>query len=222
MKRKLERFSELEIFTNVFQKDCSLKGKWNSDYFGKDAPISLELGCGRGEYTLALFEKNPEAHFIGIDIKGARLWRGAKSAIEAGWSSLAFLRIQIESLLDYFSENEISEIWITFPDPHPSQRRERKRLTSPRFLAYYQKILKNGGLIHLKTDALDLFDYSIETLNATPGKLLSVQNDIHHHASKNEKTPISVLTMLSVLTTYEKIFMKEGKSIHYLCYQIKK
>lgn len=215
MKRKLQRFSEIELFENVFQKECHLKGKWNSEYFGKDAPISLELGCGRGEYTLALYNRNPENHFIGIDIKGARLWRGAKSAHESNWKGIAFLRVQIESLMDYFEENEVSEIWITFPDPHSSQRRERKRLTNPRFLNYYYTILKNGGLIHLKTDAQDLFDYSVQSIPTLKGKILVEKRNVHD--GQNQPDDI-----LEVLTTYEKIFMKEGKPIHYFCYQIQK
>ncbi len=215
MKRKLQRFNEIEIFHNVFQKDCQLKGEWNAGFFENNAPITLELGCGRGEYTLALYERNPENHYIGIDIKGARLWRGAKTAIEAGWKGLAFLRVQIESLMDYFAEGEVHEIWITFPDPHLSQRRERKRLTNPRFLNYYHKILSNGGLIHLKTDSVELFEYSLNTLPTLPGKMMQVLHDVHHLNLEQDN-------ILNVLTTYEKIFMKEGKPIHYLSYQVAK
>jgi len=215
VKRKLQRFSEIETLPNVFQKDCLLKGKWNEEYFKKKAPISLELGCGRGEYTLALYERNPEYHFIGIDIKGARLWRGAKSAFEFEWKGIAFLRIQIESLPDYFCEGEVDDIWITFPDPHPSQRRERKRLTNPRFLAYYFSILKPDGRIHLKTDSAELFSYSLETIPTLSGKFLTIQRDVH----KDIQDPTHIL---SVTTTYEKIFMKEGKPINYLCFQIEK
>lgn len=215
MKRKLQRFSEIESLPNVFQKECHLKGLWNQDYFGKESPISLELGCGRGEYTLALYERNPEKHFIGIDIKGARLWRGAKTAFESKWSGIAFLRVQIESLLDYFEENEVSEIWITFPDPHSSQRRERKRLTNPRFLAYYYSILKNGGLIHLKTDAEKLFDYSVQTISTLPGKILLQKRNVHDGQNPEDH-------ILEVLTTYEKIFMKENHPINYICYKIEK
>jgi tRNA (guanine-N7-)-methyltransferase len=215
VKRKLQRFSEIELLNNVFQKDCSLKGRWNQDFFKKEAPITLELGCGRGEYTLALYNRNPENHFIGVDIKGARLWRGAKTAFEENLQGIGFLRVQIESLPDYFSENEVSEIWITFPDPHSSQRRERKRLTNPRFLEYYLSILKNQGIIRLKTDAQDLFDYSLQTLPHLPGKIISQRSDIHSGNPQPDD-------ILEVLTTYEKIFMKEGKPIHYLSYQIHK
>ncbi len=214
MKRKLQRFSEIETFTNVFQKDCTLKGNWNTQYFQK-APIILELGCGRGEYTLALYQQNPERNYIGIDIKGARLWRGAKTAFEQKNGRIAFLRIQIESIMDYFSEDEVDEIWLTFPDPHLSERRKRKRLTNPRFLNLYRTILKKGGLMHLKTDSSELFHYTLETLSKFPGKIINQISDIHHQNLEEGD-------LLSVLTTYEKIFLKENKPIHYVCFQMPK
>lgn len=215
MKRKLQRFSELGSFSNVFQKDCNLKGNWNKEYFLKDSSIILELGCGRGEYTLALYEKNSNHHYIGIDIKGARLWRGAKSAFDSGIKEIAFIRTQIESLLDYFSENEVSEIWITFPDPQISGRRERKRLTHPRFLAYYRTILNKGGLIHLKTDSKELFEYSEQSLRSLSGTMVELIRDVHAHPFPSDH-------LLKVLTTYEKKFLKEKKPINYLCYQLDK
>src|SRR3546814_12506704 len=133
-KRKLQRFAESETFGNVFQRDCELKGRWNSNYFPNDNPLVLELGCGRGEYTVNLGRKMPEKNFIGVDIKGARLWRGAKTAFEEQMENLAFLRLQIETLEDYFAAGEVREIWTTFPDPQLQLSRDRKCLNSPRSL----------------------------------------------------------------------------------------
>lgn len=210
MKRKLQRFAEIETFDHVFEKGCDLKGKWNSDFFKNDHPLVLELGCGRGEYTIGLATAFPEKNFIGIDIKGARLWRGAKTAHEEKMANVAFLREQIEALLTYFDLGEVSELWITFPDPQSAHRRTRKRLTSIRFLKYYRQILKAGGLVHLKTDDQPLHQFSLEELPLAGGRMQQSSNDIYTELAD---TPSS---LTSIQTTYEKIFLKEGKKINYL------
>lgn len=212
MKKKLERFAEVGTFSNVFQKDCTLKGKWNQDYFKNHQPIVLELGCGRGEYSVALSRLFPEKNFIGVDVKGNRIWRGAKTGIEENLVNLAYLRAQIESLPDYFAENEISEIWITFPDPQPQLSREKKRLTSPRFLENYRKIVKPNSIIHLKTDNKGLYNYTLELL--TQMKIIPIiyTSDLYHSDLLNE--------LLEIKTTYESRYLREGKNITYLSFQL--
>lgn len=212
MKKKLERFAEVGTFSNVFQKDCTLKGKWNQDYFKNHQPIVLELGCGRGEYSVALSKLFPEKNFIGVDVKGNRIWRGAKTGIEENLVNLAYLRAQIESLPDYFAENEISEIWITFPDPQPQLSREKKRLTSPRFLENYRKIVKPNSIIHLKTDNKGLYNYTLELL--TQMKIIPIiyTSDLYHSDLLNE--------LLEIKTTYESRYLREGKNITYLSFQL--
>ncbi len=212
MKRKLERFAEIETFDHVFNKDCQLKGKWNEQFFKNSNPLVLELGCGRGEYTIGMARAFPDKNFIGIDIKGARLWRGAKTAHEENMPNVSFLRIQIESLMDYFEQGEVSEVWITFPDPQPTVRRTRKRLTSIRFLNYYHHILNSGGLVHLKTDDQPLHQFSLEELPLAGARMLESSNDIYTDRAGIE----SFLT--TIQTTYEKIFLKEGKKINYLLF----
>jgi tRNA (guanine-N7-)-methyltransferase len=207
-KDKLKRFIEIATFTNVFEMEPVHKGFWGANYFKNDHPIVLELGCGRGEYTVNLAEKYPNKNFIGIDIKGARIWRGAKTAIENNLQNVAFLRIEIENILDHFSVAEISEIWITFPDPQPQISRVRKRLTSDRFLAYYQSILKPNGIVHLKTDSDALFDYT---------KILIQEKAIQVQAATTDLYQDEMLDdLLQIQTTYEKKYLAVGKSINYL------
>src|SRR5690606_15178275 len=157
---------EIGTFANVLQLDAGkgMKGQWAAKHFGNDRPIVLELACGKGEYTVNLAKLFPALNFIGVDYKGNRIWRGAKTALEEGIPNVAFLRIQIETILDYFSEDEVSQIWITFPDPQPQKSREKKRLTHPSFLAKYREILNPGGIVHLKTDNDGLFAYTQEKL----------------------------------------------------------
>src|ERR1051325_9312258 len=178
-KMKLQRFAENQTFTNLLQpklgyppEGFTLKGKWNKDFFKKDQPIVLELGCGRGEYTIGLARRFPDKNFIGIDIKGARLWRGAKTGMEENLTNVGFLRILIDQIQYFFGENEVSEIWITFPDPQPQLSRERKRLTHPQFVNRYAGFLKPNGIIHLKTDSTSLYEYTLETIAAQKNKLL--------------------------------------------------
>ena len=218
-KHKLQRFAEIETFSNVVQPrmsypatDHSLKGNWKKDFFKNENAIVLELGCGRGEYTLYLAEKYPGINFIGIDIKGSRLWRGAKTAMEKGFANAGFLRIQIDHLANFFSGGEVASIWLTFPDPQPQKTRVRKRLTAPRFLKTYGSILKSGGLIRLKTDSHGLYSYSKEVIH---------ENNYHVHAAIEDiYNQPEIAEDLRVKTTYENMFLEEGCKIYYLEFSV--
>lgn len=165
-KDKLRKFAEIGTFDNVVELDAgkALKGQWAKTHFKNDNPIVVELACGKGEYTVNLAKLFPEKNFIGVDYKGNRIWRGAKTAIEEGISNVGFLRIQIETILEYFAENEVSEIWITFPDPQPQDSREKKRLTNPTFLGRYKFVLNDGGFMNLKTDNDGFYNYTLEQI----------------------------------------------------------
>jgi tRNA (guanine-N7-)-methyltransferase len=165
-KDKLRKFAEVATFKNVVQLDAGkiFKGKWSSDFFGNGKPLILELACGKGEYTVNLAKMFPDYNFLGIDFKGNRIWRGAKTALEEGIDNVGFLRIQIETILEHFAENEVAEIWITFPDPQPQDSREKKRLTNPKFLEKYRSILQDSGIMHLKTDNDGFFAYTMEQI----------------------------------------------------------
>jgi tRNA (guanine-N7-)-methyltransferase len=212
-KNKLARFKENETFAllhqpafaDLFRGDFSLKGRWRRDFFGNDNPITLELGCGRGEYTVELARMCPAKNFIGIDIKGARLWRGAKTATEENMRNVAFVRSKIEVVTSLFAPNEVNEIWITFPDPQPS--RARKRLCSPMFLNRYAQILAPQGTVHLKTDSRLLHEYAKATLAANGIAPLQSAENLYAAAGSAE---------LAIKTTYEKIFISEGYPITYL------
>jgi tRNA (guanine-N7-)-methyltransferase len=214
MKRKLARFAENETFPHLFQPkmfppvDHALKGKWHSSFFKNEHPIVLELGCGRGEYTVSLAEKYPEKNFIGVDWKGARLWRGAKTSLEGKMPNVAFLRIKIQNILNFFAADEVNEIWITFPDPQPQQSRERKRLTAPRFLDLYRQMLKSGGPIHLKTDNKALYDYTLEVIKESSCRKIYSTDDLYHSDAGDE--------ILGIQTTYEKMFLEQGSKICYV------
>ncbi|HTK21794.1 MAG TPA: tRNA (guanosine(46)-N7)-methyltransferase TrmB, partial [Mucilaginibacter sp.] len=197
-KDKLRRFAEVSTFSNVVQLDAGkpLNGKWASEFFKNDNPVVLELACGKGEYTVNLGRIFPKKNFIGIDYKGNRIWRGAKTALEDGVTNVGFLRIQIETILDYFGEGEIDEIWITFPDPQPQISREKKRLTSPRFLEKYKHILRPGGYINLKTDNDGLYAYTFEKIEELGLKLYIKTEDLYHSEYADE--------VLSIKTYYEK------------------
>ena len=163
-KNKLRQFAEIDTFPNVYQMEEGkvLRGKWALDHFKNNNPIVLELACGKGEYSVNMAKFFPEKNFIGIDLKGNRIWRGARTGVDEGIANLAFLRIQIEDIMEYFAEGEVDEIWITFPDPQPQDSREKKRLTFPGFLAKYKTFLKPGGKINLKTDNDGLYAYTVE------------------------------------------------------------
>ncbi len=181
-KDKIRRFAEIDTFSNVVQLDAGkpFKGKWSAGFFRNGNPVVLELACGKGEYTVNLGQLFPQKNFIGIDYKGNRIWRGAKTALEDGVSNVGFLRIQIEMILDYFDDGEVDEIWITFPDPQPQLSREKKRLTSPRFLEKYKQILKPGGCVNLKTDNDDFYAYTAEKINELGLKLHIKTEHLYH------------------------------------------
>ena len=209
-KDKLRRFAEISTFENVIELEDGqiLKGNWANMHFKNQFPVILELGCGKGEYTVNLAKLYPEVNFIGIDYKGNRIWRGAKTAIEESISNVAFLRIQIENLLDYFAAAEIAEIWITFPDPQPQVSREKKRLTSPRFLNMYKIILQKNGPIHLKTDSDLLYAYTNEKIEELGLISHIATNDLYHSPFADE--------VLSIKTYYEKKYLANSKNINYL------
>jgi tRNA (guanine-N7-)-methyltransferase len=218
-KRKLQRFAENLTFPHLFQpkvdyppSDFNLKGNWHSRFFRNQNPIVLELGCGRGEYTVQMAELFPNKNFVGLDWKGARLWRGAKTVQEQNMNNVAFLRIQIQYIEYFFSANEVSEIWITFPDPQPQKTRERKRLTSEIFLSRYKKILKPDGIIHLKTDNEGFYNFTLETLR-------SFNLPIHLHTDNLYHSPY-LDEVLSIKTTYEKIFLLQGAQSRYVKFSV--
>jgi len=217
-KNKLKRFRENETFPNVIQPereellngDFSHKGRWKT-FFGNDRPIVLELGCGKGEYTLGLARSNPGVNYIGVDIKGARLWRGAKTALEEELSNAAFLRTHIELIELAFRPGEVSEIWITFPDPQIKYKRTKHRMTNPEFLEKYRNILVPGGRVHLKTDSEFMHGYTLGILQASGIHVTYSNHDIYHHSGAPEAA-------LNIQTFYEKQFLQEDKPITYLSF----
>lgn len=220
-KNKLQRFKELNSFSNTYQylhfdrgKDHSIKGKWSSEVFKNNHPIILELGCGKAEYTIALGEKYKNTNFIGVDLKGDRIWRGAKTALEKNLPNVAFLRSQIDFIEHCFAKDEISEIWITFPDPQ--KEKARKRLTHPIFLNRYKNILKVNGLLHLKTDSLELHEYTLEVIRENCLITLDVTNHLYgRYNASSQKSELDHL-LTEVQTTYEKKFLAIEKNITYI------
>lgn len=220
-KNKLKRFKENETFPNVLQPQRAVlekdqfaqKGKWTK-YFKNQQPIVVELGCGKGEYTVYLAQKYPQFNFIGIDIKGARFWRGAKTAIETKQANVAFVRAQIELVDRLFAQDEVQEIWITFPDPQIKFKRTKHRLLNPTFLDSYNKILKKEGVIHLKTDSEFLHGYTLGLLQQSPSEILYAHHDIYNNAHAPEEA-------IAVQTFYEKQFLAQGKAITYLKFRWK-
>jgi tRNA (guanine-N7-)-methyltransferase len=221
-KNKLKRFKENETFSNVFQptreevisNQLPLKGKWRTDFFKNSNPIVLELGCGKGEYSVGLAQRNPNKNFIGIDIKGARFWRGAKTAIENGIHNVAFLRTQIELIEHCFDADEVDEIWITFPDPQIKYKRTKHRMTNTEFLNNYKKILKPNGLMHLKTDSEFMHGYTLGLLHGLGHEVLYA----NHNVYKNEGAPADVT---SIQTFYESQYLEVNKPITYIQFRIK-
>jgi tRNA (guanine-N7-)-methyltransferase len=209
-KDKIRRFAEIETFSNVLQLDEGkpYKGQWSKDFFKNDNPVVLELACGKGEYTVNLAVLFPDKNFIGVDYKGNRIWRGAKTALEDGVNNVAFLRIQIETLIEYFGKGEVDEIWITFPDPQPQLSREKKRLTSPRFLNMYIEVLKPGGCVNLKTDNDGFYTYTAEKIKELNMKEHINTADLYKSEYADE--------VLSIKTYYEKKYLKDNKNINYL------
>lgn len=223
VKNKLSKFAQINTFPNVVQPgdlhpcpDHPLKGQWNEKFFMNDNPIILEVGCGKGEYTTGLGTKFPGHNFIGIDIKGERLWKGAREALDSGLLNVAFLRIQAERINHFFSENEVSGIWLTFPDPQLQGSRSRKRLSSPDFLMRFEKILKSDGLIHLKTDNRALFDYTLYIIKQQ-GHILG-----QHTYDLYNSNDITEEGVKEINTYYEAIYLKKGLPIHYLQFRLNK
>ncbi|WP_343700773.1 tRNA (guanosine(46)-N7)-methyltransferase TrmB [Chitinophaga sp.] len=205
--KKLQRFAEIETFPNVLIYPQNMPGAW-ARHFGNSHPLTLELACGKGDYTLGLARRYPEGNFLGVDLKGNRIWRGAKTALTEKLPNVAFLRTQIEKLTDYFAPQEVSNIWITFPDPFLRKSKARKRLTHPRFLALYQQILAPGGAIHLKTDSAELYHFSQYVIAATGCTLLEDIPDVY------ALDPVPDL--LRIQTYYEGMHLADGRTIRFL------
>lgn len=226
-KNKLKKFIEMETFDNVFQCGARellpdtqvypMAGHWREQYFHNDNPIVLELGCGRGEYTVGLAQKYPDKNFIGVDIKGARMWAGAKEAIQKGLKNVAFLRTNIEIIGSFFSSDEIDEIWITFCDPQ--MKKATKRLTSTYFMQRYQQIVKPNGIIHLKTDSPFLYAYTTEMLRLNPYPILYTTDDLYGQATDG-KTDKHALDASALQTHYEKQWLDRGLTIKYIKWQL--
>lgn len=220
-KNKLKRFRENETFDNLIQPtreeilegDFHLKGKWKKEFFKNDLPLVLELGCGKGEYSLGLSEFYPEKNFLGIDIKGARIWRGAKTALQTNNERVGFMRTQIELIDLIFEENEVDEIWLTFPDPQTKYKRTKHRLTNPNFLAKYKKILTPKGIVHLKTDSEFLHGYTLGLLEGAGHEILYA----HHDVYRNDYSPKEII---EIQTFYEKQYLEKNKPITYLKFKI--
>ncbi len=221
-KRKLKKFAEVESFHNCFflpfeqskENGLPLKGKWHKEYFKNNNPIVLELGCGKGEYTIGLAQRYPDKNFIGVDIKGSRIHTGAKTAVDTKMNNVAFVRTRIDFIEACFAANEINEIWITFPDPQPQKTRVRKRLTNMMFINRYKKFLIEGGVINLKTDNEPFYDFSREVATENKFEILDATNDLYANTSSRDE----VLT--SIKTHYENIFTKKGFKICYLKFRV--
>lgn len=219
-KNKIEKFKENATFTNLFQPsldtvlaaDFALKGAWATQYFRNQNPVVLELGCGKGEYTIGLSRIFVDKNFIGVDIKGARLWRGAKTATQENIHNVAFVRTRIEHIAAFFAPNEVDEIWITFPDPQPRKAKACKRLTSSRFLNQYAKFLKPNGLVHLKTDSQVLHNYTRNLVEYNHLHLNACTTDLYTTHANN---PI-----LHIKTFYEQQFLEQGMPITYLNFNL--
>lgn len=227
-KGKIQKFAEVATFSNVFQLpylfnsgDYEKKGKWRETYFGNSNPIVLELGCGRGEYTVGLAEKFPKKNFIGIDIKGARIWKGAKTALERKLHNAAFVRTRIDHIEKIFAPGETDEIWLTFPDPQPQKTRERKRLTSPMFLNRYRNILKKDGTVNLKTDNFALFEYSKKIAEEQSCEILYATDDLYADIEK-VKTDFVIqnVELFQIKTYYEAMFTQQGFKICLLSFRL--
>lgn len=226
-RNKLQKFAEMANFSNVYEnfdigssilhtaggQQVTMAGQWATRHFQNNHPITLELACGRGEYTLGLARLYPQRNFIGVDIKGARIWKGARAALEEGLANAAFLRTRIELMEQFFRPQEVNSIWITFPDPFLRSSKANRRLTSPRFLAMYSRLLPLGGKVHLKTDSPELYEYSLEVLAGFPGARIAHQCDDLYA----EELP---LPELAIKTYYENMHLAAGKRIKYLGFQL--
>jgi len=209
--KKLARFNEISTFKNVLQYPEDIAGKWK-DFFGNHHPIVLELACGKGEYTVQLAKRNPAKNYIGVDIKGNRLWVGAKETIRDGITNAAFLRTQIDKIEQYFIPGEIEEIWLTFPDPHLRRSKAKKRLTHPKFLRLYKNILKAGGAIHLKTDSPDLYQFTKTVIELYHLNIFEDMDDVYSVNAISEE--------LKIRTYYESLDISKSNKIFYLRFSL--
>lgn len=221
-KDKLKKFSELNTFTNVLQPSLNeiqpahkIKGKWNLE-FKNDNPIVLELGCGKGEYTIGLAKRNPDTNFIGVDIKGARIWKGAKTMNDQKIENVRFLRTKIDFIEHFFSKDEVSDIWLTFSDPQP--KRPRKRLTSPLFIERYKKFLCPNGTIHLKTDSNLLYNYTLDEIKENNYTIIEKSTNIYSELIPRATKKLQ--ETLSIQTFYESLWLKKNKTIKYIAFMI--
>ena len=221
MPSKLEKFAELETFRNCYKfffetisQGFALKGKWHDQHFQNTRPLVLELGCGKGEYTVGLATANPQKNYIGVDIKGNRIWTGAKTAIDQNLHNVAFLRTRIDFIDHCFGENEVDEIWITFPDPQPQKTRQRKRLTHPLFLNRYKQFLKPNGVVHLKTDSTLLYEYTLEVIAELNLPLLWHTADLYRNCPPDRQE------LVTIKTYYEKLFTDKGEDIKYILFML--
>jgi tRNA (guanine-N7-)-methyltransferase len=226
-KNKLQKFAEFSSFSNTYEnfdmkqpllqgiggKKVHLKGKWSQNHFKNDHPLILELACGHGQYTLNMARLNPHINFVGVDIKGARIWKGAKSALEENISNAAFLRTRIECIEHFFGPGEVAEIWITFPDPFERKSKSNRRLTSQNFLKRYRQFLKPTGVIHLKTDADSLYEFTHDVIAEDPNCTIEYQSsDIYANTLENP--------LLGIQTYYEEMHLSGGKTIKYIRFRI--
>ena len=225
-KNKLAHFAEMKVLRCAIEPEKeeyipgrhSLSGNWGKDFFGNDNPITLELGCGKGEYAIALARKYPDRNFIGVDVKGARLWRGCKTVEEEGLPNVAFLRIRIEFVHHFFHPGEVEHIWLTFSDPQPKDKKETKRLSGKHFLRRYAKFLAPGGRVHLKTDSSFLYHATHETIAKGEHCLLFDTADLYGEGL--ERLDADRRDLLQVKTFYEQKFLAQNKPIHYLCFTL--
>jgi tRNA (guanine-N7-)-methyltransferase len=221
MPGKLEKFDDFRRFANCYAfafeqipQGFSIKGKWRDHVFQNNHPIVLELGCGKGEYTVGLGEANPQINYIGVDVKSNRIWTGAKHALDYKLNNIAFLRTRIDFIDHCFSEGEVDEIWITFPDPQPQKPRERKRLTNQRFLDRYKKIIKPNGVVHLKTDSTSLYEYTLEVIEENKHELIWHTNDLYQNCPADRKE------LITIKTYYENLFHSRGEDIKYIAFRL--
>lgn len=226
-KGKLKKWKENASFENVFQPEMSdiangkkfMAGQWRKQVFGNDNPLVLELGCGKGEYTVGQARIFPDKNFLGVDIKGHRFWRGAKTSREEGITNTAFLRTRIEFIDHFFEQNEVDEIWLTFSDPQPKNEKGNKRLTGPYFMEKYKKFLKPEGIVHIKTDNKMLFAWSLEELTKAGHEILDYTDDLYGLFITKQDSIVQEI--LSLKTHYEKIFIDYTKTINYIRLRLK-
>lgn len=210
---RMEELPELEntlVYTEFDDENPAPKGKWNTEVFEKEQPIVLELACGKGEYSVGLAEIEPNKNYVGLDIKGNRLWVGAMAALEKGLDNVRYLRCYIDHLDQFFGEDEVDEAWIVFSDPYI--KKERKRLTHPKFLKLYRKVMKPGAIIHLKTDSDVLYEYTKEIIEEENLELLDDEPNVHQNRPNDSK--------LSIRTYYEQMHLEKGKTIKYLAFRV--